>query len=55
MWSYNTLKLQDFTSAVCGQYACLFTLCMDRGLDPHHFFNLFGTIEPDMQVETIFV
>jgi len=40
---------------VCGQYASIFALFMDRGLDPRQFVDLFGTTESDMQVETALV
>jgi len=55
LWSYNTRTLQGFTIDVCGQYACLFAVCMDRVLGPCQFMDLFGTPEPDLQVETAFV
>ena len=46
MWSYTIRTQEGFTKDVCGQYACLFTFCVDRGLGPHHFVNLFGTVVP---------
>ena len=46
LWSYNTRTLQGFTTDVCGQYACLFALCMDTGFVPHQFVKQFGTTEP---------
>jgi hypothetical protein len=49
LWSYNTRTLQDFTTDVCGQYACLFALCMDRGFGPHQLVNQFWTTEPDVR------
>jgi hypothetical protein len=55
LWNYNTRTLQGFTTDVCEQYACLFALCMDRGLGPRQFVDLFGTTEPDLQVEATFV
>ena len=33
-WQYNKRQLQGLTSAVCGQYCCLFTIFMDRGYTP---------------------
>jgi hypothetical protein len=47
--------LQGFTTDVCGQYAYLFALCLDRGLSLRHFLVLFGTTEPDLLVEAAFV
>jgi hypothetical protein len=55
LWSYNARTLQGFTTDVCGQYACLFALYMDRGLSPRQFLELFGMTEPDQLVEAAFV
>jgi len=55
MWSYNTRTLQGFTTDVNGQYAWLFALCMDQGFGTRQFVDLFGTTEPDLQLETAFV
>jgi hypothetical protein len=38
---------------VCGQYAFLFALYMNRGVSLHEFINLFGA-KLDRQVEVIF-
>jgi hypothetical protein len=54
MWSYNTRTLLGFTIDVCGQYTCLFTF-MDRCLSPQQFFELFGKVETDLQLETAFL
>jgi len=31
VWQYNRTQLQGPTTTVCGDYFCLFALCMDRG------------------------
>jgi hypothetical protein len=47
VWKYNKTQLQGLTSIVCGHYCCLFALCLDEGLSPRQFVNLFGARHAD--------
>ena len=53
-WKNNTVQLQSLTSTVCGQYCCLFTLYMDRGLTPKKFIGFFIAVIAEWQVNKIF-
>jgi hypothetical protein len=50
VWGYNDRTLQVLAMEDCGQYACLFAACVDRGFEPARFAVLFGTCEPDRLV-----
>ena len=55
MWCCNTRTLRGFTTVLCGQYVCVFKLCMALGLSPYEFVELFGTVKSDLQLETAFL
>lgn len=41
-WAYNSKKLQDTNSKVCGQYCLMFAYYMTRGKSLQQFVDLFG-------------
>ena len=54
VWSYNTSSLQGPMSVVCGQYCCLFTRYMDKGITPLQFMRIFTADVAVRQVVQIF-
>jgi len=54
VWGYNTLSLQEPMSVVCGQYCCLFTRYMHKGITPLHIVRLFTAGFADRQVVHFF-
>jgi hypothetical protein len=52
----TTLARYRVSPTTCADITrCLFALCMDRGLGPCQFVDLFVTPESDLQLETAFV
>jgi len=54
VWQYNRTQLQGPTTAVCGEYCCLFALYMDRGYRPQQFVGLFAADNADQRIHQLF-
>jgi len=54
VWSYNSSSLQGPLSVVCGQYCCLFTRYMDKGITSLQFVRHFTAGTADRQIVLMF-
>ena len=54
VWGYNTSSLQGPLSVVCGQYCCLYTSYMNKGITPLQFVRLFTAGVTDRQIVQFF-
>jgi len=56
VWQYKRTQLQGPTTTVCGEYCCLFALCMDRGYTLKQFEGLIAAAasDADQRIHQIF-
>jgi hypothetical protein len=54
VWDYNSVQLQEPTTAVCGKYCCPFALYVDRGYTPQQFVGLLSTVDAYKLVSEMF-